>query len=162
MTRFLLICLLVLCRLFSFLRPKLVVRPEGKDYLIRWYLTPCWKWWRRYLPGVFLHCFLSSDPDRGWHSHPWTWAVSLILKGEYCESRPTPYKCFYSETYLHICRKFKPGDLNTLTGADWHQVKLLSPKVWTLFIVGPLHGLEWGFMDEFGTFSPHETDTPGD
>jgi hypothetical protein len=67
-------------------------------------------------------------------------------------------KCVYD----HDWRWYKAGDINSLTGADWHQVKLLTPRVWTLFIVGPLHGLEWSFMSEDGTITPHGTDTPGD
>jgi hypothetical protein len=157
-------CLWLLLRVFAFLRPTLKVSPGGKDYLVRWYLTPSGegrfaKWYRRHLPGVFLHCFLSSDPDRGWHSHPWTWACSLILRGEYQESRPMPWSYV---GFIDDWHYYEPGKINTLTGADWHRVKLLTPKVWTLFVVGPLHGIEWHFMDERGTIKPHGTNTPGD
>ncbi len=66
------------------------------------------------------------------------------------------------DMWRHVWRSYKQGDWNYLTGADWHQVKLQTRIVWTLFIVGPLHGLEWGFMQEDGTIKPHGTDTPGD
>ncbi len=157
-------CLWLVLRCIATLRHRFDISPKGKPYLIRWYLTPSGKgkfakWYRRNFPGVFLHCFLESDPDRGWHSHPWTWAASLILRGGYRESRPDNW---FLNWYDDLWREYKEGNWNTLTGADWHKVKLLTPKVWTLFVVGPLHGLEWSFMDEYGNITPHGTDTPGD
>ena len=156
--------LFLLFRLLSFFRPHKRFSPGGVDYLYRWYLTPTGKsrfakWYRRHLPGVFLHCFLASDPDRGWHSHPWTWAYFWILDGWYMESRPRQY---FAPVLFDDWKVFGPGSWNSLTGADWHKVKLGTNKVWTLGIIGPLHGLEWGFMDEFGVITPHGTDTPGD
>ncbi len=159
--------LLLLCflRFIALFRHKFVISPKGTPYLIRWYLTPSGKsplakWWRRNFPGVFLHCFVDSDPDRGWHSHPWTWAVSYLLKGAYRESRPL-HSLSWGK-WIDSWLVYGPGELNYITGADWPKVKLLTPKVWTLFIVGPLHGLEWSFMSEDGTITPHGTDTPGD
>lgn len=154
-----------LFRLVSFLRPKLEVSPKGEPYLLRWYLTPTGKgkfakWYRRYFPGVFLHCFLASDSDRGWHSHPWHWAKSLILKGAYLESRPGPPMRW--SDWRDVWLRYNPGDVNTIRLGDYHKVKLLTPKVWTLFVVGPLHGQEWSFMNEKGEVTPHGTDTPGD
>jgi hypothetical protein len=150
---------LLLCFLrgLALFRPRLDVSPGGKPYLIRWYLTPMGDWYRKRWPGIFLHCFLDSDPDRGYHSHPWVWAWSLILRGCYREFRPSPVKSGtgYSQVYVQ-------GNVNRLTGNDWHRVKLLSDVTWTLFVVGPLHGNEWGFMSEDGTIRPHGTDTPGD
>jgi hypothetical protein len=156
---------LALLRLVSFFRPRLDVAPKGKPYLIRWYLTPAGKgrfakWYRRHLPGIFLHCFLDSDPDRGWHSHPWKWAKSLILKGSYIESRPGPPMPW--SDWRDVWTRLDPGDVNTLRIGDYHKVKLLTHKVWTLFVVGPLHGGEWAFMNEKGEVSHHGTDTPGD
>ena len=36
-------------------------------------------------PGLVLHRFVHSDPDRGYHDHPWGFGVSLILSGSYKE-----------------------------------------------------------------------------
>jgi hypothetical protein len=152
-----------LLRVFAVLRPRLDISPGGVPYLIRWYLTPAGKgrfakWYRRHFPGVFLHCFLASDPDRGWHSHPWHWATSLILRGAYLESRPIKFVGYLGDAWSGFCT----GQVNRLTGDDWHRVRLVTPTVWTLFVVGPLHGREWGFMSEEGAITPHGTDTPGD
>ncbi len=156
----------LLFRLLSLFRPRFDISPGGKPYLIRWYLTPTGKskfakWYRRHCPGVFLHCFLSSDPDRGWHSHPWEWAWSLILRGSYLESRPSDGPYFVLKL-VDVWNRLNPGDTNKIIIGDYHKVKLLTPKVWTLFVVGPLHGGEWSFMNEQGEVTPHGTDTPGD
>lgn len=162
----------LLLRLVAVFRPYLLVAPGGVPYLERWYLTPAGKgrfaqWWRRHLPRVFLHCFLASDPDRGWHSHPWTWAKSWILAGEYFESRPRLnlnhlFGSQASPLYTDQWQHHGPGSVNRIYAEDFHKVKLISRRVWTLFIVGPLHGQEWEFMSEDGTRTPHGTETPGD
>src|SRR5690606_34980876 len=36
-------------------------------------------------PGFCIHRFVKSDPDRGYHDHPWKKAISLILAGKYDE-----------------------------------------------------------------------------
>jgi len=184
-------CLWLVLRVYAFTRPKLVIAPEGKLYLTRWYLTPYDKadgkaswfaaWYRRYFPCVYLHCFHASDPDRGWHSHPWEWATSLILRGRYLESRNvSSYPTLLNLILVfNMCaqalsgkdmwpggvswdQKFGPGDVNTLSAKTFHRVKLITPRVWTLFVAGPLHGREWEFMAEDGTRRPHGTETPGD
>lgn len=53
----------------------------GRPYLQRYYVC------RFFGVRVYLHRFVSSDPDRGLHSHPWAWAMSLILSGHYFEER---------------------------------------------------------------------------
>jgi 8-oxo-dGTP diphosphatase len=36
-------------------------------------------------PGLCIHHFVKSDPDRGYHDHPWSSALSFILCGGYEE-----------------------------------------------------------------------------
>jgi hypothetical protein len=170
--RALLLALLAALRLLAVFRPHFRIAPKGVDYLDRWYLTPTRKskfakWWRNHMPGVFLHCFLSSDPDRGWHSHPWQNAWSVILCGEYFESRPKlNLNHLFGNTdtpvYVDQWQHYGPGRINKIGAEDFHKVKLISRRVWTLFIVGPLHGREWEFMNEAGKRWPHGTETPGD
>ncbi len=148
-------------RFVGLFRPTLVVAPGGKLYLKRWYLTPDTVWYRKRFPAIFLHCFYSSDPDRGWHSHPWIWSWSMILRGSYKEFRVSPC-CPGSSNMVNSWNCFWPGDKNKIDEEDFHRVKLLTPKVWTLFVAGPLHGRQWEFMDENGVRRPHGTETPGD
>jgi hypothetical protein len=160
----LLTLIFVVARTIGLARRKLVIAPDGELYLTRWYLTPESHWWRDRFPAVFLHCFHASDPGRGFHSHPWIWAVSLILKGQYAEERPV-LTGFGPDQLMHKgveIRTFGPGDLNYIGQDDFHRVQLLTPKVWTVFVCGPLHGDSWEFLDEDGTLRPHGTETPGD
>jgi hypothetical protein len=93
----------------------------------------------------------------------------VILDGEYFESRPSaaasirwPDGQLPEHYYTDVWRHYAPGRVNTIRRGDFHKVKLLTRRVWTLFIVGPLHGDEWEFMAEDGTRTPHGTATPGD
>jgi hypothetical protein len=146
-------------RCYAFFRPRVDIAPGGELYLRRWYLTPTGWWYRNRWPGVFLHCFHTSDPDRGFHSHPWYWATSLILRGSYQEERPVLGYDDWPSVYM---RRLAPGYTATLTPNDFHRVKLLTPRVWTLFVVGRLHGAEWEFMSDEGERRPHGTETAGD
>jgi len=184
-------------RAYALMRHRFDIVVEGKLYLSRWYLTPHHRdaddnpiglelWWRKRYRAYFLHCFHESDPNRGWRSHPWFRAESLILRGSYTEYR----SALFSPTVLALMKAFQavarsmrsalglepselwpdcmwsetygPGDVNVLTAQTFHRVKLLTPKVWSLFRAGELHGAEWEFMAEDGTRTPHGTPTRGD
>lgn len=119
----------------------------GRPYLTRIYLTPDYHWWRDILPGVFLHKFWTSDPDRGYHNHPWRWAYSLILKGGYLETRELPKGWGF---IVPISRNVRlPWRWNKITNEDFHYVTLLDEDegAWSLFIAGPVGG-RWGFLKD--------------
>jgi hypothetical protein len=174
----------LLIRAYACLRPRFDIYVDGKLYLSRWYLTPYSKengtqsafaaWWRRRYPCYYLHCFHESDPNRGYHSHPFRFSWSLILRGEYAETRKLP-EFKGDDPFQQLAASlvkmlgltaltsyFEPGDVNRLNANDFHRVRLLTPRVWTLFCAGPLHGREWSFMSEDGVITPHGTPTPGD
>lgn len=154
-----------LWRLLAFLlgRYELIRAPDGSPYLSRWHF-PKWLAKRHGCAFLFLHHFHQSDPDRGWHNHPWTWCESTILKGAYLQ-----------ETFQHDYidrRAFTPGQSNFLT-AQFHAVRLYSElcirtgppngfpvvkmvprETWTLFRAGPKHGRSWGFVNRAGKFTP--------
>jgi hypothetical protein len=129
-------------------------------------------------PGPYLHYFYRSDADRDLHNHPWNWALSLILRGEYRE-----HSDWGTED-------FKAGSTNMLLAGTFHRVELprlydnprgllgdigeplelpgyesdhglylgpICPEqgCWTLFLAGPRHDAGWGFADEdTGEFIP--------
>lgn len=104
--------------------------------------------------GLYLHRFSRSDHDAALHSHPWRWAVSLVLKNGYEEERRTgrfaELNGRYGPTgkiYEVIRRDVRPWTLNFLRGEDFHRVDLMWGEAWTLFLVGPLHDRSWGFWD---------------
>lgn len=101
-----------------------------------------------------LHKFHRPDNDRAIHNHPWKWAVSFILAGEYVEE-----KLAIDESNL----KRRPVTehrlvrwVNYLTRQDWHRITELRGEVYTLFCMGPRLSEDdvassemgdWGFMD---------------
>ena len=119
------------------LERRMIYRRDGKPYLARHYIfhSSRFKW----LPGIYLHQFLSSDEDRELHNHPWGHAVSLILAGSYTEERR-------EEDDSIMVRVFGPGGLNIIRANDFHRVDLNSLCVWTLFFSGNREQ-EWGFWD---------------
>jgi hypothetical protein len=146
-------------RAFAMLRPKRVIYVDGVLYLTRWYLTPVSRdargvyrkraWWpfREY----YLHCFRASDPDRGWHTHPWVDGRSRILEGVYAESQMSPP--FRSGgSYRNWWTLYAAGCVNRIPHA--HRIILVTPVVWTLFSHGERHGRGWGFYDHRGLFTP--------
>jgi hypothetical protein len=117
---------------------------DGTPYLLRIYI---WDWFRRWLPGVFLHYFFRGDLDRELHNHPWTSAWSLIIWGGYTEERRI-------DAHGTIrTQVFRPGDVNTITVHDYHRVDMLRKGggCWTLFVVGN-RTQEWGFSERPGHF----------
>jgi hypothetical protein len=121
-------------------------RDGGSPYLSRWYLigirrsdddrltgqladTAPDHWLARLPFNLFLHRFHRSDDDGALHSHPWSWAVSLVLVGGYREERRVGDSV--------ISRVVKPWSINFLRGEDYHRVDLLEEDAWSLFLVGP-------------------------
>jgi hypothetical protein len=125
-------------------RYELIPAPSGAPYLSRWHF-PAWLARACDSTYLFLHYFHTSDPDRGWHCHPWTWCESWILRGAYAQA--IPY--FWRGEWVEAFRVFQAGDRNRLTD-EHHAVSILRGPVWTLFRAGPKHGKSWGFMDRHG------------
>jgi hypothetical protein len=125
---------------------------NNEPYLRRIYMLPkrySGAWW----PGVFLHHFYKSDSDRFPHNHPWTWSISLVLKGGYREKR------FNRKSGKWSVRTLLPFSFNIIRAEDFHRVELLDQTngAWTLFVAfkhkRKHDGEEWGFLntetDEF-------------
>jgi hypothetical protein len=91
--------------------------------------------------GLYLHKFHRGDDDKALHSHPWAWAVSLVLAGGYYEDRRN------NET-LEIGRRWVgPGSVNVITQNDYHRVDLSNRQTcWSLFLAGPKVD-SWNFWD---------------
>jgi hypothetical protein len=138
--------------------PCRIIADDGRPYLERYYLCSIGR------TRFYLHRFVGSDPDRGLHSHPWSWAVSLVLSGWYFEER-------FSGTETPFLRRVRW--LNILLGESFHRVvmpkRLIRDEVakgratsvepylknfirwpdecWTLFIHRQADaGRRWGFL----------------
>jgi hypothetical protein len=135
--------------------PRVIYDREGQSpYLSRWYLL-----WQRSdqdpvlhdqhierkaetpapVFNLFLHQFHRSDDDGALHSHPWSWAISLVLAGGYSEERRVGQSTVLRQTV-------RPGRLNFLSHKTYHRVDLIEEDAWSLFLVGPKRGT-WYFWD---------------
>ncbi len=145
-------------KIASMLPPPRVIRDElGREpYLSRWYLLgsptmpdgsspfdgkgdpkPTAKWHSPF--GLYLHRFHQSDTNNGHlHSHPWRWAMSIVLVGGYVE--------FRRHGDAVRSRKVTPLALNFIRGTDYHRVELLEDDAWSIFIVGPKVS-SWSFWN---------------
>lgn len=116
--------------------PATIFDGDGAPKLHRRYLLGTGKTF-----GVFLHHFVGSDEPDVFHDHPWTWGVSLVLRGGYVEER-----CDRTGGSL-VRRVLRPGRLNVLRPGDFHRVELRGGRpAWTLFVHGP-KVRRWGFLD---------------
>ena len=122
--------------LTQFLKVRVICDDDGVPYLERYYFATIFG------KRIFIHRFMSSDPDRGLHDHPWSWAFSLILAGGYNEI----IKC--NDDYVGIVYRSAPA-LNKLNGERFHRI-LMEPenfgKTWSMFVHGP-RVKDWGFME---------------
>jgi hypothetical protein len=150
-------------RLLAFLiaRYELIPKPldaGGGPYLSRWHF-PAWLARAYDCAELFLHDFHCSDPDRGWHNHPYTWCESRLLDGAYTQETLWIDVNEYGPPSIHrLCYRvaydtFRAGETNRLT-SQFHAVRLMTRKVRTLFRAGPKHGRSWGFKNLSGEFTP--------
>ena len=116
---------------------KVICDEEGKPFLFRYHLfalTPDG-------PGMAIHHFVDSDPDRGYHDHPWTHSCSLILAGGY-EERLDPNHPDDKGRWINA------GQLNYIHGERTrHRVMLPDGgDAWTLFFFCKREKV-WGFYN---------------
>lgn len=132
---------------------------DGEDpYLTRYYLTypdgdvRKKTGLRQDIPfNTFIHQFMRSDDDV-FHTHPWTWYHTLILKGGYWAHTPWGVKwCGPGYTHYQNCKKmrfYEPGGFDLPANLHWVEV----PKpghTWTLFTRGRSKDQSWwGFWPD--------------
>lgn len=128
----------VLFKISSFLRCRVIRGENQQPYLERYHLLR--------LPfgiHIYLHRFVASDPGRALHNHPWRSALSLVLSGEYQETRLGDIK----SDYQLQTRQMRAGHVNYISGRIYHRINLKpGHQAWTLFIHTASHR-SWGFLD---------------
>lgn len=128
----------LLFKLSAYLRCRVIRGANQESYLERYHLLR--------LPfscHIYLHRFVASDPGRALHNHPWRSALSLVLSGQYDETRLGSSKQNYKLIKRHICA----GRLNYISGKIYHRINLdPGQEAWTLFIHTASHRF-WGFLN---------------
>ncbi len=120
--------------------PCRVISEAGEPYLERYFVAEFFG--RRY----YLHRFVASDPDRGYHDHPWRSAWSVLLAGWYYEARLTLEADGQDH---HTLRRVTW--LNLLTSKTRHRVLLgdtipeAPDEAWSLFSHTTPDVKPWGF-----------------
>jgi len=100
--------------------------------------------WRQGPIALHLHEIHQSDTEQELHSHPWRWAVSLILSGGYVEERRD------NRTGTVRVRRVRPGQLVFLRAGDYHRLDLIGRPCWSLFLAGPRTTTWWFWNRETG------------
>ena len=118
------------------LEKRVITKRNGEPYLERYYILHSGHF--GWLPGIYLHKFLSGDEDPELHNHPWGTSVSLILTGGYDEERR-------HGNSVRTAR-VQPGSINVIYRDTFHRVDLLEDYAWTLFMSGERQQ-DWGFWD---------------
>lgn len=129
----------LLYKLSAYCRCRVINGPDQQPYLERYHLLR--------LPFGYracLHRFVASDPGRGLHNHPWRHALSLVLSGEYEETRMRSAR---DDNELHS-RRIRAGRFNFISGSVFHRINIDKDReCWSLFI----HGAKasgWGFLQQ--------------
>jgi MFS family permease len=121
----------------NYLPVKVIKDPEGRPFLYRYHIAAL----TRNGPGLCIHRFCASDPDRGFHDHPWSHACSFVLAGRY-EERTNP------ERPNERGRSVTAGHFNYVNGSRvFHRVMLEKGEdAWTIFAFGR-RTKGWGFKN---------------
>lgn len=125
-----------LARALGALAARLPVRTidhYGDIYLARFRLASLGR-----LARAYLHRFVRPDVDPEHHSHPWPFAISIVLTGRV------------------VVRERRPGAIHVLRRSTYHRVATLGPgPVWTLFIPFGKNDDQWYFKNpETGEVTP--------
>lgn len=130
--------------------PVKVIRDDkGVPFLYRYHLFA----WSNDGPGICIHHFVKSDPDRGFHDHPWVRSWSFILCGGYEERILNDDKLTYK---THQRKRWR---INYLDGVKtFHRVMLEDQKdAWTLFFFQKRRKT-WGMISLDGVYHPMSTE----
>lgn len=133
----------------NFLSVKVIRDDKGVPFLYRYHLFAL----TSDGPGMCIHRFVKSDPDRGYHDHPWSNAVSFILCGGY-EERILNLED--KKTYtVHERNRFT---FNYLSGQDnFHRVMIAPNRdAWTIFMFSQ-RAKTWGMIGLDGEYNAMST-----
>lgn len=134
--------------LTNYLPVKVIRDDKGVPFLYRYHLFAL----TNNGPGMCIHHFVNSDPDRGYHDHPWEKSLSFILCGKYDE------RILDRDTNEYNTLERKRWTFNNLKGSNvFHRVMLGEGQdTWTLFAFQKRSKI-WGMVALDGKY--HEMST---
>ena len=116
---------IVIVFITNYLPVKVIRDDKGVPFLYRYHLFSL----TNDGPGMCFHRFVKSDPDRGFHSHPWDNSLSFLLCGGYEERILNEDKITYK---THVRNRWS---FNYLNGEAFHRVMIKDEcDAWTLFM----------------------------
>jgi len=138
------------------LKVKVIRDDKGVPFLYRYHILMLTK----NGPGICIHRFVKSDPDRGFHDHPWSYACSWILSGEYKErilitdgmsKKQIRDHVFNMSNYQSFTRS--RFHINCLHGKNAFHRVMIDPgkEAWTIFFF-TRRSKTWGMIDLNGHF----------
>lgn len=133
----------------NFLPVKVIRDDKGVPFLYRYHIFT----FGNDGPGLCIHRFVKSDPERGYHDHPWKKAVSFILCGKYDE------RILDSTTKEgYVCYTRNRWTFNYLDGVkNFHRVMVEEGKdVWTIFAF-QRRSKTWGMVTLDGKYKAMST-----
>ena len=127
----------------NYLPVKVIRDDKGVPFLYRYHLFSFGKDG----PGMCIHRFVKSDPERGYHDHPWKRSLSFILCGKYDE------RILLSDRINYKTHARNRWIFNYLNGVDtFHRVMVDEGKdVWTLFAFQK-RSKTWGMVSLEGKY----------
>jgi len=135
---------ILVIKLSNYLPVKVIRDDRGVPFLYRYHLFAL----TNDGPGLCIHHFVKSDPDLGYHDHPWSRAISFILAGKYEERIYCPNLGEYN-TFTRNRWTF-----NYLNGNSFHRVMLPNDNdVWTIFAFQK-RSKPWGMISLDGVYHP--------
>ncbi len=129
----------------NYLPVKVIRDDNGTPFLYRYHLFT----FGNDGPGMCIHHFVKSDPDRGYHDHPWKNALSFILCGGYKE------RIFNRDAKSYKTYQRNRFTFNYLNGIDtFHRVMIEKDSdAWTLFAFRG-RSKTWGMISLNGKYKP--------
>lgn len=128
----------------NYLPVKIIRDDNGVPFLYRYHILSLGKDG----PGLCIHNFVKNDPDRGYHDHPWSCALSFILCGSYDER-------IFNDNSLenYLTTKRNPWTFNYLDGKKtFHRVMVDENNTpWTLFAFAK-RSKTWGMISLDGNY----------
>ena len=127
----------ILFKASAYLPCRIISGNDGQPYLERYHLLS--------LPfnvQIYLHRFVASDPGKCLHNHPWKSALSLLISGQYIETRLRKT----ANDMPFFKRIMRAGHINWIDGSVYHRIDLApNTQAWSLFIHSKKQE-SWGFI----------------